>query len=431
MSSFDIAVFHQVASSGDHVRLRSLLDRHPHLVDQPDPEGLPALYQAALAGRANIVEVLVDFAASLGSDPSVVAAALAEGHVEVADFLLARGARLERASMFEGRRWFWSLCATRSAACIDTAMDRIVRLSEVAISEQEKILSDGFWGAVEGGNLAVIDLFGSQQLPLALQSASFNALDAVRLQQISRRIPENFIPVVSRLLEMGHWSSSDGKVKALSRLLLGHQVEWRPLLELFESHGMPLLGVADQVSPLHAACRMGNLEMIRFLIDRGVSIHQVDETGNTALMWSCGAPNACETIQYLLDRGADIHVFAGAEEQAKGVLHHAASRSTPQVMELLLKSGADLHDRDRDGDTPLHYAAKRIQGNPLDGVRFLVDAGAKLDVRNDAGLMPGEVREGDIQPSSEVLAFLRSARSGSLLEAQTSSCATRISLRRI
>lgn len=54
-------------------------------------------------------------------------------------------------------------------------------------------------------------------------------------------------------------------------------------------------------------------------------------------------------------------------------------------MNLLLKFGAKLEDRDSKGLTPIHYAAMNGKINILS---FLTSKGAKLDVRDNKGETP-------------------------------------------
>src|SRR5262249_9559608 len=63
------------------------------------------------------------------------------------------------------------------------------------------------------------------------------------------------------------------------------------------------------------------------------------------------------------------------------------------ALQVALQLGAgDINAADRRGDTALHGAIGRV--SPL-AAKFLVDNGARLDVRNKRGLVPMEVAMGE------------------------------------
>jgi ankyrin repeat protein len=59
-----------------------------------------------------------------------------------------------------------------------------------------------------------------------------------------------------------------------------------------------------------------------------------------------------------------------------------------QLVQLLVSHGADVHTPDEGGDTPLHLAARLCLGK---AAAALLQAGAKLDVRNKGGSLPLEL----------------------------------------
>ncbi|GAB4185186.1 MAG: hypothetical protein Tsb0015_01940 [Simkaniaceae bacterium] len=65
-------------------------------------------------------------------------------------------------------------------------------------------------------------------------------------------------------------------------------------------------------------------------------------------------------------------------------LHHAAG-SDLKSLELLLSAGADIHKRDFEGRTALHYAA---QVKDLKLMKFLLEKGAEANVKDANGLTP-------------------------------------------
>ncbi len=62
-----------------------------------------------------------------------------------------------------------------------------------------------------------------------------------------------------------------------------------------------------------------------------------------------------------------------------------------------------MNARNREGDTPLHLA---IKNNFLNKVRDLVEAGAKTDIRNNAGLDAADLASREEEP--DIIEYLES-----------------------
>jgi len=72
-------------------------------------------------------------------------------------------------------------------------------------------------------------------------------------------------------------------------------------------------------------------------------------------------------------------------------LHLAAARGTPENIITLLKAGADLSARDKNGGfTPLHLAAAR---GTSENVMALLEAGAKTYVKTEIGISPWDLAQ--------------------------------------
>ena len=81
-------------------------------------------------------------------------------------------------------------------------------------------------------------------------------------------------------------------------------------------------------------------------------------------------------VKLLLDRGADVQ--AGGNR----ALFNAAEEAGPEIVQLLLKKGANPKARDAEGNTVLMSAA---QGDFLKAMRVLLDAGADPKAVNESG----------------------------------------------
>lgn len=94
-----------------------------------------------------------------------------------------------------------------------------------------------------------------------------------------------------------------------------------------------------------------------------------------------------ELVSLLLSRGADPK---GQGRWGGSALSAAVECGDLTLVKILLDAGADPNLANRIGVTPLHLAAgfEMASGRPM--VEALVEAGAKLDARNENGRTPGE-----------------------------------------
>lgn len=110
----------------------------------------------------------------------------------------------------------------------------------------------------------------------------------------------------------------------------------------------------EQVS---AALREASVQVVRKLIE-----FNKDEQNNWLLL-DAAYHGDLETFQFILNSGADIHTklpptpFFFLSYYTTGglsVLHLAAANCNTVLMRFILESGADIEDRDDDGETPIH-----------------------------------------------------------------------------
>ena len=105
------------------------------------------------------------------------------------------------------------------------------------------------------------------------------------------------------------------------------------------------------------------------------------------------AGHRVEIAILLLDAGADC--AAAKNHRQSQPLHYAAdgclenpswdARRQVRTIEVLLKAGADIHTRGKNGATPLHRA---VRTRCAEAVKFLLDAGADATLQNKPGSTP-------------------------------------------
>ena len=99
-------------------------------------------------------------------------------------------------------------------------------------------------------------------------------------------------------------------------------------------------------------------------------------------------------VSRCLKAGADPNARSAYNIRGRGLLHSArtpmhmatAWSKIPAVVEALLKAGADVNARDRNGKTPLHRAARLRRTQEV--VATFVRAGADPNAKDEKGLVP-------------------------------------------
>jgi ankyrin repeat protein len=166
----------------------------------------------------------------------------------------------------------------------------------------------------------------------------------------------------------------------------------------------PNIEIESGETPLMTAAEIGNLEITHALLDANANVHAKEsEAGQTALMWAV-AEGHNDVAEALIDKGASIHdktdagftalhfaslngslnstqklvsmdaeVNAMSEDEMSPLLL-AAAGGHDELARYLLAQGANPHERDFRGYTPLHYAAMR--SNMMETVKDLLDRGA-------------------------------------------------------
>ena len=90
-----------------------------------------------------------------------------------------------------------------------------------------------------------------------------------------------------------------------------------------------------------------------------------------------------EEVNNAIKAGADINA---RDKDGKTPLMYAAwNNQNPEVIKVLLEAGADVNARDKNGWTPLMYAA--WNENP-DVIKVLLEAGADVNARDKDGRTP-------------------------------------------
>ncbi|XP_071932175.1 uncharacterized protein [Coffea arabica] len=146
----------------------------------------------------------------------------------------------------------------------------------------------------------------------------------------------------------------DGETPLLHAARQGHAATAEYLTECGADPSIPShLGAMA----LHHSAGIGDTELLKFLISRGVDVDLQSDAG-TPLIWAAGHGQQ-DAVRILLEHranaGAHVNVTAGGATP----LHIAADHGSPEILECLLKAGANPDSLDEEGVKPIEVAAAR------------------------------------------------------------------------
>jgi ankyrin repeat protein len=171
------------------------------------------------------------------------------------------------------------------------------------------------------------------------------------------------------------------------------------------------------VAPLHLATHRWSIEVMAALLDKGADIEVKDCLGRTPLFYAC----CLDKVEFLVEKGANVNVRT---KHGLSLLHHAAELLDVEMMAYFLDKGIDIESCDDKGNTPLFHALlsdwtgftheheSDFFGDGLlaayfdngmgvnaktDAVKFFLDRGANVQVRNRAGESPLDLARRDEQ----------------------------------
>ena len=110
-------------------------------------------------------------------------------------------------------------------------------------------------------------------------------------------------------------------------------------------------------SPLYHACRNGDTERVRQLLDEGAPVDKKNRHGKTALMVA-SLLGRTEVVQLLLGKGAAVDE---KNKHGRTALMYASEGGRTEVVKLLLGKGAAVDAKDKDGRTALRWASGRTE----------------------------------------------------------------------
>jgi len=198
----------------------------------------------------------------------------------------------------------------------------------------------------------------------------------------------NLDDVVENLLIIGADPNaiciSDYHKTPLAYTLTNFTLQKARMTEILLKYGAnPRQQYLNGTTALRAASYLGNLSVVKLLLEAGADAKLIGPDGSNALHGATRPgieeKNSYEIVELLLQYGANIHVSYTIGKETP--LHNAALAGYSTVVRRLVESGIDVNVRASEGHTPLICAA--AMGH-VDCIRALLELGANRTLRTDA-----------------------------------------------
>ncbi len=351
------------------------------------------------------------YAADSGGYPGIaytpLAIAAENNRIEIADYLLARGAAVEihrectplHLAVSNGHTDMVKLLLSHGSDPNDDFLDRSLLMTACLRGFRpiaELLLQHGADTAAQSA------YFAKTPLMFAAESANPKMVDLL----LRRHVP---VDQPNKIRQTALFYAADAET-ATHLIRLGLRVNHRdamgatPLFyaafqgrtetaQALVAHGADLNARTAQAhTPLRAATDTGKLETAKFLISSGADIHARDHDGDFALI------NAMDPkmVQLLIDSGARVN---DRNKRGHTPLMMAAARGLIDIVRILIENGAEVTDRDPRGHTALMMAigdsAHNLNYDVVGHVSsyedriataaYLIDKGADVNATDDAG----------------------------------------------
>jgi ankyrin repeat protein len=386
------------ASNGSAAMIGVLLDAGAD-ANAPDPAGDTPLMNAARVGRLDAVTLLLDRGATINAtdetyQQTALMVAVREKHPEVVKLLITRGASVN-AKTRTGRTPPWVL--PNSVPGFGHGIG-IVRGGLPARGSRAPI-PGGMTPLLYAARDGRLDIVGM----LLDAGADINQRDANDIPPLITAITNNHPDVARLLIDRGAdikavdwygrtplWAAVETRNMDVDNATFVNSIDRTPYLELIEvllQRGADPNARTKEVPPIRrdflritgslswvdftgqtpflTAALAGDLTVMKLLLKHGADPHIPTFSGTTALMAAAGVnwvfdqtfdegrTALLDTVKFCVELGMDVNAV---NSMGLTALHGAANRGSDDVIRYLVQQGARLDIKDAEGRTPMTWA---------------------------------------------------------------------------
>ncbi|KAL8730538.1 MAG: hypothetical protein Q9166_003992 [cf. Caloplaca sp. 2 TL-2023] len=362
----------RIASDKGYVEVADLLLRSRAKVNARDRKQMSTpLHKAAANGDEAMVDLLIRHGAHTeakdGELMTPLHYACENGKDRVVSLLLNKKAGVESL----GRRGMTPLvCAAASGQVL--VLEVLLRKKASLKHQGEGDMTALHWASYNGHYEAVDHLLGKRA---PLQAANKDGRTALHLAVMA-----GYFAVAELLLRKG--AAVEAQCRAMNRPIHYACMEGKPeIVQLLLAYNANVEVESSGRRPLHYAAARGLTPIATVLLTRGVDIEARDSAGDRAL-GIASRMGHLEIMRMLLDRGSRLRSkFAKGPSHEDSPLCLAARGGHVAVVQELISRGTSVLQKDEQNWSPLRYASYYAHPQV---VEFLLKAGATVS-NNTAG----------------------------------------------
>ncbi len=382
---YNLPPLHLAARQGNATEVARLIDEGTDINETEFMDGNTALHWSALKGHKEVLEILVNKGGNSKSldrnQYSLLHYAAQEGRREMVAYLLEK--RLDAKAKAEsgdtplhcvgqgGKDVGFLMRNGYVGEPKDSAQDTLMPSTE---SGDRKAIAGMLLD--RGAEIEATNRYGYTPLHCAAMGGDKGVIEALlaRGAKVNAKTSSQWIPLhyaalngpvecIALLLEQGadiHAKADDGETPIVVASRSGRSDTFNYLL----GKGGKLDGTMEGFTSLHLAATVGQVDVVKTILAKGIDIDARDEYGNTALQSAAYNMNK-EMVQFLLESGADPNA---KDNSGRTALHEVVKRESrnigaehveiiKDIVRMLLDKGADRNIKDKDGKTPLDSIA--------------------------------------------------------------------------
>jgi ankyrin repeat protein len=395
-------------------------------VNRLDRAGTSALVLAARLGHTELVELLLEKGADPTRADSQGFTALHEARTKkVAGLLLTKGAKvnarannaktpmyyavqrgdLETAAFMEAKGADHDLFTLAALGRVDELQKELlieklpkdlgfnelsplhlaarhgkVKAAEVLLAKGAKV-NEATWNgyqplhqAAAAGQVAIIELLLEKKADINAKGGA-SAYEPRAATPLEMALNHGQVEAVVLLRKAGALPKLDGPKELARWLAVAGQKRHLGLIKYLVDEGAALDAKIppDDRTVLHVAAAVGDIDLLKYLVAKGIKIQDKTPAGHNALHFAVEGGHKA-MVAFLLDKGVSV------KDTAYPPLHTAVMRGDLEIAALLLARGADVNQVFTSvvESTALGEAAR---AGKLEAVKFLLTKGA--DVKKD------------------------------------------------